>query len=140
MTTIATDGRSIAADGLVTSNGTIFGTTFAKIAKLKDGRIAGSAGSAFDIEPFQAWLESGGDFPNVEDNFDALVIYPDGSCRSFDGKGRSVPEQVPTACGSGRELAIGAMMAGASPKRAVKIASTRDCCTGGKITTLTVGE
>jgi ATP-dependent protease HslVU (ClpYQ) peptidase subunit len=133
MSTIATDGKAMAADGLVTSNGTAWAYNFEKIAKLPDGRIAGSVGSAYYIGPFVAWLENGGDFPETGDDFEGLVLSPDGSVRSYDPKGRSIAEEVPTASGSGREIALGAMLAGASPAAAVGIAAKRDICTGGNV-------
>ena len=138
MTTIATDGKSMAGDGLVTSNGTIFGRSFVKVVRLKDGRIAGAAGSAFYLAPFFAWLESGGDAPELGEHFDGIVLSPDGSCRTYDEKCRSIPEETPSAVGSGREIAIGAMMASASPMKAVTIAAERDSGTGGTIVSLTI--
>jgi hypothetical protein len=102
MSTIATDGKAMAADGLVSSNGTVWANNFEKIAKLPDGRIAGSVGSAYYIGPFVSWLENGGDFPETGDDFEGLVLSPDGSVRSYDPKGRSIAEEVPTASGSGR--------------------------------------
>lgn len=138
MTTIATDGKSMAGDGLVTSNGTVFGHSFIKIVRLPDGRIAGAAGSAFYLAPFFAWLENGGDAPELGEHFDGIVLSPDGSCRTYDEKCRSIPEETPSAVGSGRELAIGAMMAGASPLKAVGIAAERNTSTGGTITALAI--
>jgi ATP-dependent protease HslVU (ClpYQ) peptidase subunit len=140
MTTIACDGKSMAGDGLVTSGGTVFGEAFVKVARLKDGRLAGASGSAFFIQPFWDWLESGGEFPQLGDDegFDGIVLHTNGSCQSYDNKGRCIPEEVPTAVGSGRELAIGAMCAGATAEEAVAISCKRDTCTGGKITTISL--
>lgn len=56
MTTIATDGISMASDGLVTAEGFITQTDFRKVVKLIDGRIVGGCGSAFDLENFIRWL------------------------------------------------------------------------------------
>ena len=123
----------MAGDGLVTSNGTVFSTDFQKVTKLKDGRIVGVAGTAFNVRPFVDWLENGGDLPELEENFDAIVLYPDGSSFSYNEKGRCIPEPAPTAVGSGRELAIGAMLAGASALKAVTLAAQRDIATGGEI-------
>jgi ATP-dependent protease HslVU (ClpYQ) peptidase subunit len=134
MTTVACDGKTMAADGLVTCNGTIWAQGFEKVARLPDGRIAGASGSAYYIAPFLAWLKDGGDFPEMDaENFEGLVLSPDGSVRAYDHKGRSIPEEVPTASGSGKEIALGAMLAGATPAEAVNIAAERDCGTGGKI-------
>ena len=137
MTTIATDGNTMAADGLTTSGGTIFGYNATKIHKLKDGRLVGIAGRATYAMPFVAWLNDGGDVPEMDKDFEALVLYPNGSCKSFDHKGRELDEELPTASGSGREIALGAMVVGATPEEAVKAACERDTNTGGKITVLT---
>lgn len=133
MTTIAVDGKSVAGDGMVTSGTTVCNTDFCKVHRLSDGRIAGIAGSAFNVIPFVEWLENGGDCPELSEGFDALVLHPDGKCWAYNEKGRFIPEPAPTAVGSGREIAIGAMLAGASAREAVAIAATRDNGTGGAI-------
>lgn len=136
MTTVATDGDTMAADGLLVSGGTVFGTNFEKIRSLKSGAIVGIAGTASYFEPFCDWICNGGDMPEFDENFEAIVLYPDGICRSFDHKGRSIIEELPTASGSGREIALGAMAVGASPEEAVKAACQRDTQTGGTVRVL----
>lgn len=136
MTTIATDGQTMAGDGLVTSGNVIFGSNIVKVFQLKDGRLAGICGSAYHAGPFCEWLNQGGEPPELDDNFEALVLMADGSCRSYDHKGRWIAEELPTACGTGREFALAAMDLGASPEEAVEAAAKRDTCTGGKITVL----
>ena len=129
----------MAGDGLVCGGDTIFGHNTVKVFRLNDGRIAGVAGGAFNAAPFINWLNDGGDKPDFgEDSFDALVLHPDGSVQNYDKQCRAIPEAVPTACGSGRDIAIGAMEAGATPEEAVDIASRRNAYTGGKITVLSI--
>jgi ATP-dependent protease HslVU (ClpYQ) peptidase subunit len=137
MTTIACDGESMAADGLVCSGSTVFGRNARKIVQLKDGRIVGCAGNARYQGPFAAWLEDGGDIPEMDDEFEALVLLPDGTVVSYDHKGRMLPEELPTASGSGREFALAAMDTGATPEEAVKVACSRDMMSGGEIVVLT---
>jgi ATP-dependent protease HslVU (ClpYQ) peptidase subunit len=134
MTTIATDGQTMAGDGLVTSGGIVFGRTAVKVQKLSDGRLVGICGNARYAAPFVAWLESGGDVPEMDDEFEALVVSADGTCKSYDYKGRSLDEELPTASGSGREIALGALVAGSTPEGAVRAACERDTMTGGEIT------
>lgn len=136
MTTIATDGKSMAGDGLVTSGDAIFGYNLVKVRRAPDGRIAGASGTGYDADAFHAWLANGGDPPKLNEHFEALVLYPDGTCRSYDSDCRSIPEELPSATGSGRLAAIGAMEFGAGPERAVEIACARDAMSGGKITVL----
>jgi len=137
MTTIATDGDTMAGDGMIASDGVVFHRGFVKVRQLPDGRIVGVCGSAYDIEPFSAWLVEGGDKPELSDAFEALVLDPTGECRCYSGDCTSIVEELPTACGSGRQIALGAMEVGATPGEAVEIASRRSLGTGGKITVLT---
>lgn len=133
MTTIATDGLSMAGDGCVSGNGIRHALDFRKIFKLKDGRIAGFSGVSYAIPSFLAWLEAGGDMPDLDDDFEALVLQTDGRCLSYNHKGYSIEQPVPAVTGSGGAIALGAMLAGASPARAVEIACERDTGTGGKV-------
>lgn len=136
MTCITTDGRTMAADGQCqTSFGVINDTSRAKIAKLRDGRIAGMAGLAYDLSAFIGWLEAGEPkkVPEFYEEMIALVLMLDGTVRSYNHQGRWVVDMIPTATGSGSELAIGAMEAGASPRVAVEIACRRHNGCGGAI-------
>lgn len=136
MTTIACDGESMAADGLVCSGSTIFGTKSTKIVELNDGRILGCAGNVRYQDLFAAWLNDGGDMPELDEEFEALVLQTDGTVVSYDYKGRPLPEELPTASGSGREFALAAMDLGATAEEAVKIACQRDMMSGGDITVI----
>jgi ATP-dependent protease HslVU (ClpYQ) peptidase subunit len=136
MTTVATDGISMAGDGLLTENERVCMTNCAKVRRLSDGRIVGFAGNAYNWDEFARWLVDGGDRPQVHDGFGCLVLKPDGSITSIDQHGREFPEVAPAAIGSGATLAIGAMDAGKSAADAVKIACARDIYSGGSITVL----
>lgn len=136
MTTIATDGRSMAGDGLCTGNGLVHGMAVRKVARLADGRIVGVAGTPYAIPVFLKWIEKGGDKPKLPDCFEALVLHPDGSCLTYNDDCHSFAQEVPAVTGSGGPLALGAMLAGASPARAVEVAAMRDTCTGGTIIAL----
>lgn len=136
MTTIATDGKSMAGDGFVTGNDLIHSTTEIKVRKLSDGRIVGIAGSAYAHVLFVPWLENGGDPPELTDDFEALVLHPGGRCQSFNHKCLAIEQPTPAVTGSGGALALGAMLAGASPERAVAIACERNMGTGGTVTVI----
>jgi ATP-dependent protease HslVU (ClpYQ) peptidase subunit len=133
VTTIATDGKSMAGDGLVTGNGLKHSMACRKVFRLADGRIAGFCGSSYNVPPFLAWLEHGGDKPDISDDFEALVIHHDGRCLSYNSKAVGIEQEVPAVAGSGGAVALGAMLAGASPGQAVAIAAQRDMCTGGTV-------
>lgn len=138
MTTIATDGKSMAADRLVTSDTAIHGVT-TKIVQLDDGTIIGHTGNAYQFESFVTWYKMHRPEPfDCRDDMEALVLTPDGVIRCYDQYGRSYVADAPQATGSGCRVAIGAMAAGATPAEAVEIASRYDTKTGGGVDSYTL--
>lgn len=133
MTTIATDGKSMAGDTLTSAGGCV--TRFApKVFRTADGRIFGCCGDSTESIKFGTWMIQGGDQPSLGDNFEALVLNSDGTVDWWDNKFTPVRSMAPAAVGSGYQFATGAMLAGKSPKEAVEIAAIRDLYTGGEIT------
>jgi ATP-dependent protease HslVU (ClpYQ) peptidase subunit len=134
MTTIACDGKTMAGDGLAARNTLITTLDATKVAMLDDGRIVGTAGEKPCCRRFLAWLQDGGARPKLKD-LAALVLHPDGRLvYHTDSDPEGTVTGIPNAIGSGCEIAIGAMLAGLSPERAVEIAADRDVYTGGTIT------
>lgn len=135
MTVIATDGKTMASDGRSTDRGRMVCSESAeKIRRLPDGRIVGMAGTPYDLGVFCEWLEKGGEFPEFDkDYFDPLVLETDGRVYSYNHRGRRHEDMLPAAVGSGTDLALGAMEAGASPREAVEIACKRQSDCGGRI-------
>jgi ATP-dependent protease HslVU (ClpYQ) peptidase subunit len=136
MTTIATDGRAMAADGLVHDHcDTIVDRDCRKVFRLADGRIAGGAGNAFDVLAWVNWLDAAksGPCPIEGTQFSGLILDPSGTVLWVDHKGREGVTPVPAAVGSGQDYAYGAMDAGADPAEAVRIATLRDVYSGGYI-------
>jgi ATP-dependent protease HslVU (ClpYQ) peptidase subunit len=138
MTTIATDGKSMAADGRTTAGNTVVDATTRKLHRLADGRIVGMCGNSQDGPAFLEWLRSGGDKPKLGENFGALVLTPRGRIEKYEDSCIAIPRKPPQATGSGMDFALGALDAGATPDQAVRIAAKRDIYTGGKITTLAI--
>lgn len=139
MTTIATDGKSMAGDGMLCDHcETIVNLGGRKVHRLDDGRIIGASGNSFDIIAWRDWLKSGreGACPIESDQFAGLVLHPNGVVHWVDHKGREIVTPAPCAIGSGQDYAIGAMEAGASAEQAVTIACRRDPHSGGDITAL----
>ena len=134
MTTIATDGKAMAADGLVTGNGLRHMDDCRKIFTLEDGRIVGMAGSCFLHQDAIDFLNGKRDEIDLGDDFEAIILHPNGKCECMDGEGRCYKQSVPAVTGSGGAVALGAMAHGASPKQAVKIAAQFDTATGGVVT------
>lgn len=138
MTTIATDGHSMAGDGLLTAGDERVGYTV-KVHRTPDGRIFGAAGPSAECALFERWM-LGGERPELSEKFCALVLTPEGQCFYLCDKLEPVKLIVPQAIGSGGAYAIGAMLAGASPEEAVRIAMQRDTGTGGDVTALCLVE
>lgn len=140
MTTIATDGETMAADGLCTQHGTVIDRNRVKVHRLEDGRIVGGCGDTADNELVVEWLAAGaksGEEPVISDAGSVvLVLHPCGGVDIIDRQCRPLRIPTPIAIGSGCDYAMGAMDAGASPERAVEIAAARNPNTGGKITVL----
>ena len=63
-----------------------------------------------DIKAALVAAMKGGDKPALDDAFEALVLLPSGIVLAYDHRCRAIEEELPTATGSGRELAIGAMI------------------------------
>ncbi len=139
MTTIATDGRSMAGDGLATANRTICARQMVKVHRLSDGSLYGACGDDGDGQRHQAWVEGGcvGQPPEkMESGFGFLVLRPNGELFEGSENGILCPIDAPFAIGSGFDVAVGAMDMGADAERAIEITSQRDVWTGGKITVL----
>lgn len=138
MTTIATDGKTMAADTLINGSGVKHGHV-TKLYQAENGDIIGVAGSAFRILPFIEWYNGDRKTPFEADpeNFEALVLTTHGTIHAFNHAGDYIIESGPNAAaGSGSAVALGALDAGASPQEAVEIACRRDLYTGGNITVL----
>jgi len=139
MTTIATDGRSMAGDGQIADQfDTVLDTARAKVHRLSNGSVVGGAGNSFDLLSWRNWLEAGkqGDCPISDERFAGLILSTDGVILWVDHKGREIEVPGPCAIGSGQDFAIGAMEAGATPEEAVRIACKRDSGTGGAVIAL----
>lgn len=134
MTTIATDGWSMAGDSLVTGNGIIHSRSFPKVRRLKDGTIAGFCGTVYGVTTAIAFLEGGVETLSLGDDFEAILLRPDGACEAMNGNGHRYEQSVPCVAGSGGAAALAAMIAGKLPEEAVAIACQVDMASGGAIT------
>lgn len=135
MTTIATDGKTMAGD-TQTTGGNHRVSFRPKVHRAPDGRLFGSSGLTWCCERFARWMMEGGEKPELDEDFCALVLNTDGSIDYYCRKFEPVRYQAPMAVGSGDDLAIGAMLAGKGPAEAVAIAIERDVRSGGDITVL----
>ena len=133
ITAIAWDGQILASDSWGSSGDLILAPGNQKVFKLS-GRLIAAAGNRSDILKFIEWVksESDKDFPEVEDNFEAIEIIQ--SAAYLYNKGGQVQIiKPPYAIGCGRELCLGAMSAGANAIGAVQIACRYHAFCGGDI-------
>lgn len=123
MTTVAYDGKTIAADRFW---GTCYGDKLVRVGNL----AIGFCGSAKMFNRVVAYFTSGGDPPALGDDNEALVVnLVTGCARLYDGDMDWIDVVAPVAIGSGRAYAAGAMAMGASACGAVMLAGTLDAAT-----------
>lgn len=145
MTTIAYDGKHLAADSMASSNGYLISKKETKIVELKEGKYKAAA-FAGEIRCFNKmidWLQSDMD----EDNYPAC----EGTCIAITKAGEmhvygpDLPadeygkEGTKMAFGSGGDLAMGAMAAGCSAEEAVHAAIEVDLLSGGQVHVIKCG-
>ena len=136
MTTIATDGKTISADTLQ-SGDFVDQINAIKLCKI-NGVVYGNAGNLSEGQKYIDWVKKGrpiDEIPSFKDHFEVIWI-KDGHAWWDNGSLRPIKCGVPYAIGSGASYAMGAMMAGTGPKKAVSIAMKLDAFTGGKIRTM----
>lgn len=136
MSTIAWDGKMLAADCQMTSGGIAF--TCHKIRKLASGDAVGVVGSYAQGLALMNWYEAGADpttYPKFQENKDdwtgLLVVKPSGMVFEYEQLPVAIPLLDPlSAWGSGGKIALGAMAAGKNASQAIQIASQFDINTG----------
>jgi hypothetical protein len=139
MTTIATDGDTMACDGRGCVYDIIICESLVKIRRLEDGSLLGLAGHSHALDKLAAWLNDPRSELSTElGEWTALRVMRDGETRLYSHAGPKAWRAVdlPAAIGTGREVALGAMLGGALPEEAVKIACLRDVYSGGPVTVL----
>jgi 20S proteasome alpha/beta subunit len=143
VTTIAWDGKTLAVDSRSTSNGVVISDKETKLyINVGVYQAVAITGSMTEMPAFVDWLRHGeqGDRPKSEGC--ALCIAANGKAYTFHTEkiGGPVEEFPPSANGSGWEIALGAMDAGATAVEAVKIACKRDVYSGVKVRSFTVDK
>ena len=140
MTTVATDGRTMAADSMLT-----YGAIervhqgYSKIFKRK-GCLYGFSGQDDMIQQVRDWIIAGADpkkRPEIkEDLVWVLKIDEKGKCWVAYESLIFVPRPLPSAIGAGAVVAETAMYLGKSPKEAVQVAIDLTQGSGGPIRVL----
>lgn len=148
MTTIAWDGKTLAADRQ--ANVGSLKREVTKIRRLYDKKadhfvLVGLSGDLMWLGSLCAWVENGRDpaeFPAHQKDKDDwqpfLVIENDGSVSHYERSPYPIrPESRYFAMGSGRDFATAAMFCGKTAAEAVGVAMHLDAATGQGINTLT---
>lgn len=142
MTTIAWDGKTLAADKRIS-----FGSLPAVTTKVHriDGALVAGCGEAALIQEMLQWLRDGAkpaDYParqrDPKENATVLLVRANGDVRQYETSPHPlVIENEFWAVGSGRDFAMAAMHLGCDARRAVLVASEFDTGTGNGVDTLT---
>lgn len=144
MTTIAWDGKTLAADRRTSSDRILVGVKPKIVKRKKDGALAAAAGPSSTAHAFLTWFLKGERGPSPllgkAEASQAVIIRPDGAVESHDNDGWYPTGMQYYTNGSGWEIALGAMHAGATAEEAVVIASKLDGNTGEGIDTLELGK
>lgn len=146
MTTVAYDGRFLAADGRSTIGNLISGKAVKKIFPMTiiangaevQGVLAG-AGSFQTLTIVKNHLERNDLFeseliPEIDPgSFQGLLVLETGEVYDLEDKLVPLPAEIPAAVGSGTDYAMAAMVVGKSAVAAVEVACELDVYSGGKI-------
>lgn len=144
MTTIAACGHWIAADSLLTNNGSREVLNAQKI-RVVNGSIYALVGTTCLFEPLIQWHQAEhvpADVPKATDLDWGLMVITKDSEGLFYTNRSAYPERYsyPWTKGTGNEYAMGALKAGASAQRAVEIACEIDIHSGGEIQVVNIAE
>lgn len=145
MTTIVWDGKTLAADRLVSAGGVRDGEVSKIVKRKKDGALAGGAGPATMVAAFHRWFLKGekGERPALrsgDTNASCFIIRPDRTIDVHEELGWFPLKAKTYAVGSGYELAYGAIALGAHAVEAIQVAMERDTGSGGAIDALELGK
>ena len=137
MTTIATDGITMAGDGKAVNDHIVMSLETRKVFRLPDGKVIGIAGSAAKAEYLVKHYGTDTEIPeSMFEDVDMVIIDGTDQVVIHEGSYVAITLRAPVAIGSGRQLALGAMLAGQSPRASVAIAAQKDIFTGGTIRSL----
>lgn len=137
MTTIATDGVTISADGRTSAGDRIVDDKSVKLHRMPDGSIVGQTGrcthAIVAIEELSEAIRDGRPPKLMRGNYQLLQLHHDGTVTTYDDELVALNTPTPAAAGSGAAYALGAMFNGASPDAAVRIATKLDTNSGGRV-------
>lgn len=146
MTTIALKDNVMVSDGQVSLGNRIDSYDQQKVFEV-EGCLIGFCGRLSSALRFLKWFEDHmkslvvqTSYPEVvvampdnlvDEDFQAIVVYPEGETYLFEGSERAFKIKQPYSIGSGSDYAIAAMRAGASAEEAINVTKDLDVYTGG---------
>lgn len=146
MTTIAWDGKTVAADTQLSYGYTLAPGKHIKYYEIGDGTFLLGSGLVSEIADWAEYMKerAQGERPKVPRLKESTLWVLTGRGKNKrveevlrgDRYVHVMPINAPWAIGSGGEFALGAMGAGATAEEAVKIASKFDPFTNNKVTVL----
>ena len=144
LTTIAYRDGVMASDSAYNQGSIIGGGQRQKLGHNPKGDLCGSCGISNWCHAFLKWFENGeeGEPPLPDKDKDgytegrAMIVRSDGMIEIYENGGGFPVKAEYVAIGSGFELALGAMHAGATAKQAVAAAITHDTHSAGEILTI----
>jgi hypothetical protein len=139
MTTISYLNGSLCSDSRFTSGGIIVDKR-SKVFKLADGRLFAGAGHWSEIYAVYEWLNGDQDKPEKAENFEGLIVECDGSAWIIDEDLLIAPQSSPCALGSGRDIALTAMMLGKTAYEAIEVACGMDVHSGLPVNEMRIDE
>lgn len=114
-----------------------------KAHRLADGSLFASCGALENNAAVRQWLNGDGEKPvmDKDDDFDGVVIKPDGSAWMLNRKLHLIAIESPYfSTGSGRDFALVALRMGKTAREAVELAAEFDIWTGMGVTELSIGS
>lgn len=133
MTTIAFDGKLLAADTQITGNDCFVAGYGNKIHKLSDGSYIAFAGSMNAMPAIIDYFETGKEPENKDVQFECLHIDSTGIAHDYYNNMQKGFAVIPWVGGSGAQIALSALHCGKNAYQAVELACKLDIRTGGDI-------
>lgn len=132
MSTIAYKDGVLVGDRGAWEGSTLVGH-WRKVVKCADGAVAGAVGNTTLVQEFLEWAAGPRADPPPSfgpGNGEGLLVEQAGVVRVLEARRRWLRLETPLyAVGSGGQLALGAMLAGAGPEEALRLAARHDAWT-----------
>jgi hypothetical protein len=135
VTTVVYSAGTLAADRRVTIGGSICGDSYRKVFTTPDGWLGAWAGGVAAGNEFEAWAKTDRKTKPPTGECIGILVTPKGRVVEYED-GLRIPNPRRSkfhAWGSGAPAALGALHAGADPRKAVLIAQKVDSASGGGV-------